>query len=187
MILSIFSIFFFFSNTIFLNFFFANGCAEIFFYAKQFEPNFKKNYLLNQRKTAISTLKLRCRPKKTSCLKITPIWHGDPIFFLAVGCAEIFFPKTRFFVFIKAVRTFLNQRISTCVCLSWERLHAHRVLRWFPLNLRVSLGSMRTRYSSGGTRRQTLCKRVVHSNPENTSNGNELSTNFHKLKRIFTN
>ena len=37
-------------------------------------------------------------------------------FFLAVGCAEIFFPKTRFFVFIKAVRTFLKQRISTCVC-----------------------------------------------------------------------
>ena len=68
-------------------------------------------FLLLRVQCAISTLKLRCRPTKTSCLKITPIRHGDPIFFLAVGCAEIFFPKTRFFVFIKAVRTFLKQWI----------------------------------------------------------------------------
>ena len=65
------------------------------------------------------TLKSQFWPQKTSNLKTPPIRHGGSIFFLVVGCAEIFFPTSRILVWSASEFTILKHRISPCVQGAW--------------------------------------------------------------------
>ena len=81
------------------------------FFLRKIESNFKKNYLWNHRETAMFTLKSQFWPQKTSNLKTPPIRHGGSIFFLVVGCAEIFFPTSRILVWSSFARKILKHWI----------------------------------------------------------------------------
>jgi len=70
--------------------------------------------LLNHREIAISTLRSRFRPQKTTNLKKSQLGRRFSIFFLAVGCAEIFFPTRRILVSDALEITILKHRISPC-------------------------------------------------------------------------
>jgi len=60
-------------------------------------------------------LKYRFRPQKTTNLKKSQLRRGFSIFFLAVGCAEIFFAISRILVWDSFEFTILKHRISPCV------------------------------------------------------------------------